>query len=54
MNPPKRMRLTLTRESTRDASCTLGILIVGDKEFCTIERPWVPTTLSAGGTKGLY
>ena len=49
----KAMRLTLTREPTRSADCTLGLLLVGNQQFCTIERPWIPSTESLGGTKGV-
>jgi hypothetical protein len=33
--------------------CTLGVLQVGDHEFQTIERPWVPHISGRGGTKGV-
>lgn len=48
------MKITLRRESTtQDPNCTLGLLFVNDLTLCTIERPWVPTDASKGGTKGI-
>lgn len=53
MTAAKRMNLALKRESTRSPDCTLGLLHVGDHQFSTIERPWIPAPVGAGGTKGI-
>lgn len=48
------MKIILRRETTQSsADCTLGLLFVNDLTLCTIERPWVPTDKSRGGTKGI-
>jgi hypothetical protein len=48
------VRITLRRETTQSSKdCTLGLLFVNDLTLCTIERPWIPSTLSRGGTKGV-
>jgi hypothetical protein len=41
------MNLSLTRNPGPDY--TMGRLTVGDTEFHTIERPWIPSNLHAGG-----
>lgn len=48
------MKIILRRETTQSSKdCTLGLLFVGDLTLCTIERPWIPSTLTKGGTKGI-
>jgi hypothetical protein len=47
------MKLTLRRERTTHPDCTLGVLEVGTLSLSTIERPWVPSATSKGGTKGV-
>lgn len=49
------MKLILRRERNQPTNnCTLGFLFgPGDLSLVTIERPWVPTPLSPGGTKGI-
>ena len=49
------MNLVLHREKTDPANtdCTLGFLFVGDLQLATIERPWIPSATSKGGTKGI-
>jgi hypothetical protein len=51
----KAMRLVLRRERQDPPyqDCTLGLLYVGELQLVTIERPWIPSTLSKGGTKGV-
>jgi hypothetical protein len=44
--------LTLTR-TYRGADCTLGVLTIDGLTLSTIERPWVPSPTSVGGTKGV-
>ena len=45
------IQLLLNRDLTT-SYCTLGQLSVDDRTWPTIERPWVPTSLSMCGTKG--
>jgi hypothetical protein len=48
------LKLILRREPKQpSAKCTLGLLFLGDLSLVTIERPWVPTSVSKGGTKGV-
>ncbi len=48
------VKLTLHREKKQpDARCTLGLLFLGDLSLVTIERPWIPSPNSKGGTKGI-
>jgi len=48
------MNIVLRRETTtQDPSCTLGLLFVNDLTLCTIERPWIASDESRGGTKGI-
>ncbi len=48
------MKLILRREPKQpDAKCMLGLLFLGDLSLVSIERPWIPTELSKGGTKGI-
>jgi hypothetical protein len=51
----EQMRITLRREKADPPypDCTLGFLFVGTLQFCTMERPWVPSPLSKGGQKGV-
>lgn len=46
------MNLRLLRDF-RGPDCTLGVLVIGDHEFQTIERPWVPHAAAPCGTKGV-
>lgn len=46
------MNLTLSRDY-RGADCSMGVLKVGDHEFQTIERPWLPQKNAPCGTKGV-
>jgi hypothetical protein len=49
------MRIILRREKStpENKDCTLGFLFVGTLQFCTMERPWIPTAISKGGQKGV-
>lgn len=48
------MKIVLRRETTQSSKdCTLGLLFVNDLTLCTIERPWIESPLSKGGTKGI-
>lgn len=46
------MRLVLHRDRI-GPDCALGELLVGTLRLQTIERPWIPTPVSPGGTKGI-
>lgn len=46
------MELELFRDY-RDSSCTLGTIEAFGKKLHTMERPWVPSTQSVAGTKGV-
>lgn len=46
------MKLILRREP-QHPDCTLGLLFLGDLSLVTLERPWVPSPTSIGGTKGV-
>ena len=49
------MKLILHRERQvpENKDCTLGLLFIGDLSLVTIERPWIPSNDSKGGTKGI-
>jgi hypothetical protein len=48
------VKLILRRESQQPSNaCTLGLLFVGELSLVTIERPWIPSPDSKGGTKGV-
>ena len=50
------MKLLLKREASQpDHDCTLGLLFVPGTSFAcvTLERPWIPSPDSKGGTKGI-
>jgi hypothetical protein len=49
------MKLTLRRETQvpENTDCTLGLLFIDSLQLVTIERPWIPSTLSRGGSKGI-
>lgn len=44
--------IELVRDIQND-ECTLGRLIVNGRTFFTMERPWVPSSHSKGGKKGV-
>lgn len=45
------MIITLTRDASQPSqTCTLGVLMVGERKFFTMERPWVPDP--EGGAAG--
>lgn len=41
--------LLLTRDNPTGPDCTLGLLALGDHQWQTLERPWIPTQDSPGG-----
>lgn len=48
------MKILLRRETKQpDHNCTLGLLFLGDLSLVTIERPWIPSSICRGGTKGV-
>lgn len=48
------MKLILRREPQQPShDCTLGLLFADDLSLVSIERPWVPSPTSKGGTKGI-
>src|SRR5690349_2620025 len=49
------MRITLRRERStpENKDCSLGLLFVGQLQITSIERPWIPSDLCKGGTKGI-
>jgi hypothetical protein len=48
------MKLLLRRERQQpDANCTLGLLFLGELSLCSLERPWIPSPVCKGGTKGV-
>jgi hypothetical protein len=51
----KKTRIVLRREKSEPqrTDCTLGFLFVGELQLCTIERPWIQSALSKGGSKGI-
>lgn len=46
------MKLSLRRDYS-GPDCTQGVLKIGDHEFQTMERPWVPHKSAPCGTKGV-
>lgn len=46
------IELTLTRD-THTEDETMGWLSVGNKKWATIERPWVPSSFTPAGVKGV-
>jgi hypothetical protein len=48
------MKLIIRREPAQPSKdCTLGLLFVADLALVSIERPWIPSALTKGGTKGI-
>lgn len=49
------MKLYLRRQQSVPprTDCTLGFLFIDDLQLATIERPWVPSSTSKGGAKGV-
>jgi hypothetical protein len=49
------VKFILHREKQQPASseCTLGLLFIEGLSLVTMERPWIPSTVSRGGTKGV-
>ena len=45
------MNLLLTRDAD-DGTCTLGVLILQNYVWQTIERPWIPDPAHIGGLQG--
>jgi hypothetical protein len=48
------MKLLLRREPKQPShECTLGLLFLGDLSLVSIERPWIASATSKGGSKGI-
>lgn len=47
------MILVLTRDNPTGPDCTLGLLSLGDHQWQTLERPWIPVEGSRGGACGI-
>jgi hypothetical protein len=50
---PQRITIHREKDDPVNTDCTLGLLHVGSLTLSTIERPWIPSPLSKGGTKGV-
>lgn len=46
------MILTFTRDNPTGPDCTLGSLVLGEHQWQTIERPWIPVEGSPAGHPG--
>jgi len=43
------MIITLTRDANQPSTdCTLGVMLVNERKFFTMERPWIPESTGVG------